>query len=80
MTECEGSEDMITVLAGRVAIDAINELGDPFTALLAIMTAASSICLVRISPPQAAMAAFEGAASLALERLADVLGAGEVRQ
>lgn len=67
-------------LAGELSSRAVAELGDPLVALAALMTAASSVCLVALAPSARALEAFDVAAGDARERLVDVLGAGETRQ
>ncbi|MGI4947401.1 MAG: hypothetical protein ACRYHC_01720 [Janthinobacterium lividum] len=53
---------------------------DPLIALLALMQAAASLCLVRLTPATFAAASFDGAAATQGKKLAQVLGVGKVRQ
>ena len=76
----EMPEDQTADFAGRVAEAAMIATGDPTHAILALFQAAGSIAVSKLTPPEFALTTFEGAFEVSTNRLAEVLGHGQVRQ
>ena len=79
MAEAQDDPDT-SVLAAHLVTLALDDHNDPMLALLTLMQAAASLCLVRLTPASFAIDAFTGAAKVHGDQLRSVLRPDRVRQ
>lgn len=69
-----------SALAAELCVVALSDHNDPTLAILTLMQAAASLCVVRLKPAAFAVEVFTGAAQLQLQQLASLLRPDRVRQ